>query len=525
MSFNVTSKTETQVETSLGISNPSDSCMAAYPNNERDDVFYFITTDHSNPNGFYKYNVTASTTTQGPTLNGSRFVPACITHGEYLYVVGSSYKFERINLIDYENDPNNTDWEIIDSFNYDNVTCDDGSNFYITNAYLYLVNWKNYIFLVGNGWSGYGDNIGILDVSIGKLYCSQGSFSTLTSSTSHMCASIGGKFGDQRLYTFGGFSPDIDEIYYTNNLSDFSFAPTNMPSFNPTIIPTRLPSYDPTVEPTNNPTIVPTSPPSMLPTNNPTNVPTFVNYDYNFTALLDVIIDTDVVTVSDLNSSAILQKDLITAMKDASVEVRYDLKKRKHVNVELLRIYNNYNYSSGQDTGRRRRRRRMADENDSVAIGLSFEISTESSNEMWKWSIDVDSVLVEFRRHLMQFWDVKNSNNSNSTTFDVQLSNLVLIDQDDTTIIETTGSSTTEEPNLPETTENASKQNNGGNIGSLSLDQLSYITLACILIGAFIVTVTGTIDAKFFRHNELFRYSTMVIVTMYLMDVVSGLCQ
>lgn len=233
ISMDVANKVETIVATP-GVPGGTDSCMAQYPDDLKDDIFYFITptsnTGYSN-NRFYYYNTTSNQLVQGPELNVniSRFVPSCITHDDYLYVFGGGFKFERINLIDFHNNPSDTEWELINSFDYDNVVCSDGGTLTMDNVYLYDVTWKNYIFLVGNTF-GYGDRVGMFDTDRQELFCSKAEFST--NGRSHLAAAIGGNVGNERLYTFGGFSggADVDYIFISNNLTDFTSSPTFLPT-------------------------------------------------------------------------------------------------------------------------------------------------------------------------------------------------------------------------------------------------------------------------------------------------------
>ena len=199
-----------------------DHCMAQSPNNN-DIVYYVSPSGHSSAiNKFYKFELSTGMATQGPSLNESRirFIASCITNGDYLYVFGAGQRFERINLIEYEENPASTYWQDI-SFDYNNVNCDDGTKLHIDNIYIYLVNYGDYIFIVGNGWGSYAKYIGIFDTNSEELYCGQGVFPS-TVGLSHMTAAIGGEGEKQRLFAFGGFTggADKDTIYYSNYLEE-----------------------------------------------------------------------------------------------------------------------------------------------------------------------------------------------------------------------------------------------------------------------------------------------------------------
>ena len=57
------------------------------------------------------------------------------------------------------------------------------------------------------------------------------------------------------------------------------------------------------------------------------------------------------------------------------------------------------------------------------------------------------------------------------------------------------------------------------NIGRL--EDVSYYTIGCICLISVIITILAWIDSKCFRHNEMFKISTMFVCTMYFMDVIS----
>ena len=64
------------------------------------------------------------------------------------------------------------------------------------------------------------------------------------------------------------------------------------------------------------------------------------------------------------------------------------------------------------------------------------------------------------------------------------------------------------------------KQNDKSSVETIN--QLSYYVFIGIIIGFGAIVIAGFIDANYYRHNELFKVATMVIIIAYLLDVVSG---
>ena len=133
---------------------------------------------------------------------------------------------------------------------------------------------------------------------------------------------------------------------------------------------------------------------------------------------------------------------------------------------------------------------------------------------------DFHYIMDEFRSNLKNFWNV-----DANETFSLLLKKLIVL-----VIVSTTEAR--ESPDETQTTVTAVQDSdedgsgqfaaNNAFLGNLDLDELSYATLITIFVVATIITAIGMIDAKFVRHNELFKIITMIVVVMYLMDVVSG---
>ena len=323
--------------------------------------------------------MTTHDSTQGPSLNSTweREAVPCITHDEYLYVFGGTInaditmKFERINLNDYESSPNNTQWTIIDSFDWNNVYCPDGSQLYIYNGYLELVSWRDDIFLIGNGWFGYNDYIGIFNTETGQLNCSDAPWPNEMipdgdECVSHMTATIGGDSAspyNERLYVFGGFRGDFSVNYtvISNNLTEFTKSPTKSPTTSPTLTPTTdptepspSPTKSPTNSPTSNPSLQPTtspsSEPSLMPSFEPTLIPTFGVIGYNNSVLIQCILYSMDYGVNELNNSDSLQRDLIRSIRIATIDVRFNIENNNDFDVIISNISNDENNNTSNQT-------------------------------------------------------------------------------------------------------------------------------------------------------------------------------
>ena len=301
-----------------------------------------------------------------------------------------------------------------------------------------------------------------------------------------------------------------------------SFVPTRVPTPQPTPMPTNDPSEDPTRSPSYNPSVIPSDMPSMNPSIMPSNqpsimptvLPTFPVHDgYNYSLMIDCLLEINTTqlgndAVDALKSNILLQKNVIFALKSASQVVRYDIGHVDEVDVFIMNI------SAGNSSG------------DNQDILVSCELVFDEERSMELWIVDIENVFVEFELNLREYW--------NTNDISIEWSNLrVISDQISTTNTITTTDRVTTTQEIASTTSQAPTRAPAGGsssnddaatiIGNMTLDDLSYATLGVILIVAVIVTITGIIDAWYCRHNELFNMSTMVVVTMYLMDVLSGI--
>ena len=273
--------------------------------------------------------------------------------------------------------------------------------------------------------------------------------------------------------------------------------PTNMPTS-----PTVVPSYNPSTIPSS----VPTDHPSIEPTEMPTMFPTFTVHDgYNYSLVIDFLLEMNLTNVAQVvQDSILLQKTLIFALKSASQVVRYDIGHVDEVDVFIMNI------SAGNSSG------------DNQDILVSCELVFDEERSMELWIVDIENVITEFELSLMDYWDTDD--------ISIEWDNLRVISEQ----ISTTTDRITTREEIASTTSQASTREPGSGsssnddeptiIGNMTLDDLSYATLGVLLIVAVIVTISGIIDAWYCRHNELFDMSTMVVVTMYLMDVLSGTC-
>ena len=182
---------------------------------------------------------------------------------------------------------------------------------------------------------------------------------------------------------------------------------------------------------------------------------------------------------------------------------------------------------------------------------------------MLNWEYDIEHILIEFEIQLMDYWQIPND-----TRFWIELKHIQRVDITTTSIATTSATTTkfsttsdkttdttittgtsqvyttqnTTNPELSLTTMETTMVYSDSATTSDSYDddelktenekivenvdrlgQISYYTLAGICCVALVVTIIAFIDAKCFRHNELFKWSTMAVSSMYIMDVVSGI--
>ena len=284
-----------------------------------------------------------------------------------------------------------------------------------------------------------------------------------------------------------------------------STIPNGQPTFTPSIIPSGDPTKVPSTFPSSQPSFLPSIEPSMI----PTQYPTFVENDYNFSAIATILLnchDFDECKSSTINGSLQLQKDIIYSFKVGSEKVRYDLKSINDIDIEILGIYSYNNKTLNTTTTR-----------------MVFEIAFASDSDREGWVIDVNDILDEFTIELIEKW-------GNNTVVSIELQTLTITEAHSTTSTTTFTTSTTtalNSTNEPYTsivsTILAAAENQDEELLIFGhLGTISNYTLVAVCIVAFAVCVIGWIDAQR-RHNEIFKLSTMIVVIMYFMDVVSGL--
>ena len=304
--------------------------------------------------------------------------------------------------------------------------------------------------------------------------------------------------------------------------------PTTIPTKNPTMNPSIIPSLYPTREP-----IAPSGIPTMIPTINPTLIPTFERYDnYNYSVILTLILSTNLFEYNndEIKNSIKLQKDLIYNLRIASVIVRTDLADISDIDVEILNI------SSGNNTGNtssrlrlRRRRRARALASISYDSTIEFIVSFGEESAFEGWIFDYENVVSTFEQEMTEQWDVNMTGNA----FSVEIESIQIITTETTTTTTTTTTRTTTTTTLTTTTQIAInttdsslgvETENDVKIQLAELETISLYTTISIVTVAIIIIIVSWIDAKFIHHNEMFKFSVLIVVTMYFMDVVSGLC-
>lgn len=273
------------------------------------------------------------------------------------------------------------------------------------------------------------------------------------------------------------------------------------PTYEPTFVPST-PSIEPSIQPSTEP--------SVEPSRIPTQYPTFVHNGYNISVTATILLNCYFSSIQ-VNSSVELQQDIIYSLKIGSDTVRFDLKSINDIDIEILAIdeYNNDTFNSSNTSY-------------TTTTRILFEISFQSYAEREGWVVDIDDIMDQFGLELTQCW-------GSDTVSWIKLQRLTIVDtgtysttsedkdieMNRTTSMSTsTGSITTRQS----TRMTATASGQDGKLGNIS----NY-TAVIVCVIAFCVSVIGWMDAACVRHNEIFKLSTIVVVTMYFMDVVSGL--
>ena len=278
------------------------------------------------------------------------------------------------------------------------------------------------------------------------------------------------------------------------------------------------------------------------PTSVPTTVPAYFGADiYNYTVLLGVILNNAYYNATQIGNSVILKKNMITAFKIASVDVRHDLNDDKEIGVEIEYVTRYQLQADVNDNETISNRNTVI--LSSTAVSVSMLISFKTQSVFDRWYFDLQYVMIEFESNLKRIWNDSLSSNNNES-FSVNLDYLINLETDTTTttttrvtnpsVVNTTMSMTsTSDTSTTLTSTNLTNKNNqtidgnpstsdkeSGISAQLLDDYFNYTVI--VLFGVFlVVTIIGWIDSKHFRHNELFKLSIMFIVFMYIMDVIS----
>ena len=210
----------------------------------------------------------------------------------------------------------------------------------------------------------------------------------------------------------------------------------------------------------------------------------------DYDADLQLLLKTSSYSATTINNGTILRENIIESLTNASVTVRYDLDNYNDIECTI----DNINPST----------------NNATHVMIDFFISVETKEKLLGWETDIDSIINVFESNLKDLWNISSSDKT-----DVDLIDLITSFSTTTTRIATTNSGNGNK------TQNINNDSNSNIVGELS--ETSFLTLICLCCVSFIITLAAYIDAIFIKHNELFKPSTMVIVTMYLMDVVSGI--
>ena len=248
---------ENKIETTLFSGSPSISsyrgCLTKHPNIGTYNQLFFADGDSST--AFYIFNIDNNSLTSGDSLSTSRFVPTCIVHDSYLYVIGGDTTvIERISVL---NNVLFNSWETM-PFSFDNIA---GTSYDFSDDMRFFmpISYKNYIYLVTsyNGNSNDYDNVFYADTQSNNIsqfeftYCAGCDYLASFYLASAVLVESD-TWEMTKIYCFGGSNGSSYQtlIGYSNN-DCFSSDPSNSPSSIPSSIPTTIPT---TPNPTSPPT-------------------------------------------------------------------------------------------------------------------------------------------------------------------------------------------------------------------------------------------------------------------------------
>ena len=299
-----------------------------------------------------------------------------------------------------------------------------------------------------------------------------------------------------------------------------SLAPTNNPFASPTANPTAVPSESPTVNPTAVPSKSPSSYPSSTPSQPPTNypstpptgyptvptmIPTFEDHSYNNSMEIQIIFrniwnesDTDInsrtssFVVSEQSFDKTIQDALFT-LKESIVDVRFDLTDIDDIDFDIVNI------------------------SDTLTI-WDIIISFATQKGVDGFEFDLDQIIEHFDSNLVSFWNLT-SQGISTLVREINILNTVTTTGTTGTTLNTT--EVDDESDDDDDDDAFGVSNDSDNLSISVLEEYYYYVAIGTVLFFVILAIFGEIDARWFRHNELFKMSSILVIAMYFMDVLS----
>ena len=233
---------------------------------------------------FYICSISNDTWTQGPSMEVTRFRPACVINeyynDPYLYAVGGDSIILQLNelililIIEMKLDL------IIGNGKYYGLSLDvailKGADVdYTAVDHAAAFTWNNFVFILGGTDGSVIDDIIYIDIEENEI-----GYAGIIPYNMRSQAVI---MVNDQVFSFGGYdTSNFDVIYYSNKFTG-TLKPTRVVSNQPSSIPTQYPSLQPSNNPTINivptdipsnfPSIIPSTIPSTMPSNDPTKHP------------------------------------------------------------------------------------------------------------------------------------------------------------------------------------------------------------------------------------------------------------
>lgn len=292
--------------------------------------------------------------------------------------------------------------------------------------------------------------------------------------------------------------------------------------------PSEEPTIQPSEQPTSLPTMNPSEQPTPQPTEQPTSLPTFRENNYENEATLKVLLLTEEYVAADVLSDTLLEKHLIFAVKTASVTVRYEIQNVNAIGVDVDNVVdydvNEINGVSERDDGEDNEWWSSAYDNrtytGNTSLEVDFTVSFKTAKRRKRWFNDLRFVMIEFQRDLRDYWGI---NDLQAWVLDVDYDGLFPTTTDEpTTTAVTTVVIDASDDDLGLNSNAVIKITANTDEAVKELEDYYNMCMIGVILIACMITGFGLLDAKYGRHNELLKLTTMVIVTMYLLDVVSG---